>query len=351
MTGPGHLLLTRAARSAFVDPVLGYWGRTRQENATQMPEGAASQITAIAGKAIDAGLKATLRQAAARTGATFDVLYKIAERESAFDAGAKAATSSAAGLFQFIEQTWFAMVKNHGAKHGLGNFAADIERDATGRFAVADAARRAQILDLRFDAAAASSLAGELVAENKAALEANLGRAATPGEVYAAHFLGVAGAKKLAAAPRDARAADLLPAAAKANAPVFYDRGVPRSVGALIESFERSMGGVPGGGVAQGRVLEGGAAETRAPATRALATAAGTAHDRVEARPLLQSALQCQSAPQPLTQAAAATSSRAGERGDGQRPFASITQRLSARAIEALQTLDPTVLRRDRETR
>ena len=55
-----------------------------------------------------------LKRASASTGAGFDFLMKMAVRESSLDPTAKAGTSSAAGLFQFIEQTWLGAVKQYG---------------------------------------------------------------------------------------------------------------------------------------------------------------------------------------------------------------------------------------------
>ena len=66
------------------------------------------------------GVEAAIRRASASTGVDFDFLMKTAQRESAMNPAARARTSSAAGLFQFIEQTWLATLKQHGGKHGCG---------------------------------------------------------------------------------------------------------------------------------------------------------------------------------------------------------------------------------------
>ncbi len=187
-------------------------------------------------------VSAAIRRASEATGAGFDYLMKTAMRESSLDANAKATTSSAAGLFQFIEQTWLGAVKTYGARHGLADAAAYVTQDASGRFQVADATRRAEILDLRYDATAASALAGELTQENARILETRLGRAASAADLYAAHFLGPAGAVKLLNAAATVKAADILPEAAKANAPVFYDGARAKTVGEVIASFAASLG-------------------------------------------------------------------------------------------------------------
>lgn len=185
-----------------------------------------------------------LKSAGQSTGVSFDFLLKMAKRESSLNPLAQAKTSSAAGLFQFIEQTWLGAVKTHGAKHGLGEFAADITRSANGKYSVADETRREEILNLRFDAKAASALAGELANDNKRALEAKLGRGVSNAELYAAHFLGASGAAKLLTADENANAAALLPRAAAANKPVFYDGARARSVGEVMASIALSMGEV-----------------------------------------------------------------------------------------------------------
>jgi hypothetical protein len=178
-----------------------------------------------------------IADAARDTGASFEFLVRTAQRESNFDPQARARTSSAAGLFQFIEQTWLGMVSRHGAKHGYGELAEAVTRDGQGRFQVSDPARRDAILNLRFDARAASVMAGELAAENASILRAATGREPTEGELYAAHFLGAQGAARLIAHTADnpaQRADQLFPAAAAANRPIFYEGGRPRSVSEVL---------------------------------------------------------------------------------------------------------------------
>ena len=83
-------------------------------------------------------MKAVLRRVAASTQSDFNFLLKVAERESSLRADARAPTSSASGLFQFIEQTWLEAVKKHGSAVGLGAEAAD-RADGSQRFEVASA--------------------------------------------------------------------------------------------------------------------------------------------------------------------------------------------------------------------
>ena len=71
-----------------------------------------------------------LRNAAAATGSDFHYLLGTAMRESSLKPNAQSSSSSAAGLFQFIDQTWLGLVKEHGARYGLTGFAGAISKDA-----------------------------------------------------------------------------------------------------------------------------------------------------------------------------------------------------------------------------
>jgi hypothetical protein len=197
-----------------------------------------------------------IRQAAQETGTDFNFLVDTAARESNFDVRAEARTSSAAGMFQFIEQTWLGVLARRGADHGYGDAAQAISQDANGRFVVADPSRRQEILDLRFDAVAASRMAGELAAENNRVIESRIGRPASGGELYAAHFLGAGGAAELISAARDRpdqRADTLFPAAARANRPIFFDGNRPRSTSEVLAVLTRqdSPHGQSGAGARQ----------------------------------------------------------------------------------------------------
>lgn len=192
-----------------------------------------------------AGVEAAIRRAAQATGVDFDFLLKTARRESALNPSAKAPTSSAAGLFQFIEQTWLATVKKSGAKHGYGQYADLIQQGSDGRWRVSGSARNV-VMDLRFDPRAASLMAGELTASNAAYLKGRTGQTPTGGDLYAAHFLGPAGAASLMEAVRSrpgSSAAALFPHAAAANKSIFYRDGRPVTVVELRENLSKTAGG------------------------------------------------------------------------------------------------------------
>lgn len=191
------------------------------------------------------GVEAAIRRASATTGVDFDFLMKTARRESGFNPDAKARTSSASGLFQFIEQTWLATVKQHGAKHGYGQYADLIYQGSDGRWQVRGSARNV-VLDLRFDAQAASVMAGELTASNAAYLRGRTGMTPNGGDLYAAHFLGPAGAAKLMEAMRSApnsSAPALFPDAASANRSIFYKSGRAATVAEVYANLQSTAGG------------------------------------------------------------------------------------------------------------
>jgi hypothetical protein len=272
-------------------------------------------------------VNAALKRASEATGAGFEVLYNMARRESSLDPAAKAKTSSAAGLFQFIEQTWLGAVKNYGARHGLGAEAAAITATASGKLVVADATKREDILNLRFDPAKAAALAGELVQENKAGLENRLGRAVDAAEVYAAHFLGLGGAVKLLRASPDANAAELLPAAAAANRNVFYDGDRAKTIKEVMASLAKSMN------------VAAGSSEGRAPSiaeTAVKAAAAETGAPQLRDPTIGESAPSARRIPRKLEKKSVDVFATAG--------MPSLKPLLSPLTLAVLQALDPTRL-------
>ncbi|MDZ4380369.1 MAG: lytic transglycosylase domain-containing protein [Parvibaculum sp.] len=183
--------------------------------------------------ALQPTIATALKSASVRTGTDFDYLLKTAMRESSLDYEAKSTTSSALGLFQFTEQSWLGTLKKHGAELGLGSYAEAISQTGQGRYTVANAAQRAEILALREDPHTSALMAGAYTQDSAGILENRIGRSASEGELYIAHFLGAGGAAKLIEASEEtpnARADMLFPAAAAANRSIFYAKdGTPRS--------------------------------------------------------------------------------------------------------------------------
>jgi hypothetical protein len=201
------------------------------------------KIDASAGR--PQGAQSAIALASQRTGIDFNYLLGQAQVESGMRTNARAGTSSASGLYQFIEQSWLGVVKQHGSEHGLGWASDAIRQTGSGRFVVSDPAARRAILDLRNDPTAASLMAAEHASDNKDQLSASLGRDVTGTDLYMAHFLGIGGAKKFLGAMdanADRSAASLFPAAARANRNVFYDSdGAPRSLGDVYRRFAQKL--------------------------------------------------------------------------------------------------------------
>ena len=175
-----------------------------------------------------ARIAGAIKQAASTTGTSFEYLLATAKMESNFNPTASASTSSARGLFQFIDQTWLGTVKEAGSQLGYGNYADAITKSSSGSYSVRDPSARSAILKLRDDPAASSAMAGVLTQSNSFKLTGKIGRRPTDGELYMAHFMGVGGAAKLIANAEDnpqASGARLFPNAAAANRSIFYERG------------------------------------------------------------------------------------------------------------------------------
>lgn len=188
-----------------------------------------------------ASVKSAIRNAARDSGLDFDLMLGVAKRESSLRPDAQASTSSASGLFQFIDQTWLGAVKEHGEALGLGDVAADITAGESG-YEVADPARRKEILDMRFNPSVAAGVAGKTLAAAKDRLSASLGREASGAEVYMAHFLGERGAVRMLQAGDNAVAASVDPRAAKANQPLFYDGSRPLTVAEFKGKIGQGLG-------------------------------------------------------------------------------------------------------------
>jgi hypothetical protein len=175
-----------------------------------------------------------IRQAAGATGTSFDYLLATAQVESGLNPTASASTSSAKGLFQFIDQTWLGTMKDAGASLGYGAYADAISKTPLGRYEVSNPALKSEILNLRHDPTANAAMAGAFTKHNGDVLGERLGRAPSEGELYMAHFLGPGGASKLIAMAEtspNASAVAAFPNAAASNRPIFYDKqGAARSV-------------------------------------------------------------------------------------------------------------------------
>jgi len=170
-----------------------------------------------------------IQSASGKTGVNFAYMVQQAAAESNFKPEAKAKTSSATGLYQFINSTWLEMVEKHGDKYG-------IDQNQS----------RSDLLDLRKDPEAASYMAAEFAAGNQEFLERHWGGEVGSTELYFAHFMGAGGASgflKAHDANPNQQAALLFPEAAKANRNVFYDTatGRAKSLNEVYQFFDKKF--------------------------------------------------------------------------------------------------------------
>lgn len=202
---------------------------------------AARQIAAPGGP-----VEAAIARAAQATSVDFNYLLAQAEVESAMNPDARATTSSATGLYQFIDSTWLDTMKKHGSRFGLGHVADQIDMTASGSAYVADDARREAILALRRDPQIAALMAAGLAEDNRAHLMPILGRQPDHAELYLAHFLGAGGAgrflSELQADPNQSAPA-LFARPAASNRGIFYaPDGSPRSLAQVMQVIDGKMG-------------------------------------------------------------------------------------------------------------
>src|SRR5205823_4124833 len=125
-----------------------------------------------------------IRNAAQATGTSFSYLLATAKIESDLDPNLTMKSSSATGLFQFIDQTWLGTLKQAGPAFGYGSYANAIERDSSGRYVVHDPQTRREIMKLRTDPNANAVMAGVFTQQNAGILSRRIGRLPTEGELY-----------------------------------------------------------------------------------------------------------------------------------------------------------------------
>ena len=189
-------------------------------------------------------LAQVILDAATETEVDPQIMMAMADKESSFDPRAKSNSSTAVGLYQFLESTWLEMVKRAGARHGLAREAASITYDARRRPQVADPAERARILKLREDPRTSALLACELYKMQDRGLSNRIGTKPTAAENYMAHMLGMAGASRFIVAKRekpDAIAKRLFPAEAESNKAIFHEGRRPRTMSQVHQVVTRQI--------------------------------------------------------------------------------------------------------------
>ena len=148
---------------------------------------------------ISPAVLAAILDAGRDSGIAPNLLMTIAWRESRFDPAAKSSVSSASGLLQFTSGTWLQTVRAFGARHGAGVYAAAIHKERSGEFTIHGQPTREAILALRSDPVLSASLAAEVLGQQRAVIQASLGRRATSADLYLLHVLGPRGSARFLA--------------------------------------------------------------------------------------------------------------------------------------------------------
>ena len=147
-----------------------------------------------------------------------DYLERLKMAESSGNPNAKAKTSSAGGAHQFIDKTWTAL----STKYDLGYSLQD-----------------------KFDPEKSRKVAELFTNENRDILRKSLKTEPTDTQLYAAHFLGTTGAKKLLNAPPMGLATKYVAKnQVAANKSIFYDKttGKPRKVHEVYSLLQKKIG-------------------------------------------------------------------------------------------------------------
>src|SRR3954471_6375001 len=199
-------------------------GQARAQCAAE-PDGAKLLTEAVptAEPAVPRWLVEPVIRAAQVTGADPAYMLALADKESSFDPQARAKTSSAVGLFQFLEGTWLRALNTYGAKHGFVA-AADAITVVRGRPVVSNPADKRWIMSLREDPYLSALMAGEMINRSRELLSKHSERSLTKGDLYLAHLLGDGGASRLLRLVEqkpEEKAPKAFPTAAKANRTIF----------------------------------------------------------------------------------------------------------------------------------
>jgi hypothetical protein len=183
-------------------------------------------------------------------GAEFTALLAQVVGESSFKPHAENKRTGAAGPFQFVKNTWLAMVRSHGEEFGIKpELVRQITLDAKGRAKVADPSALKDVLDLRHDVALSSRMAVKYRDDSRAHLTRMLHRPPSDAEVHLAFLLGPTGATHLihaaAVTPNRASSEVVAPAVA-ANPSLFHDksgrvRSAAEAVAFLTEKYRSDM--------------------------------------------------------------------------------------------------------------
>jgi hypothetical protein len=186
---------------------------TKPSTHTDVPQTSTDKLlmpSETVGQAID--------KASELVGVDRSLMYAMAKQESNFNPNAKAGTSSAKGLYQFINVTWEEMVKKYGSKYPIL-----VQKGPTDP--------------------EASAIAGALYIKENSAILSSAGIPIDGTTIYASHFLGPGGAKNLLTANPNEYAYKILPNAAASNKNIFFNKDKsPKTVREVIDVLYQKVG-------------------------------------------------------------------------------------------------------------
>ena len=133
--------------------------------------GTPDELMPFGGRSVPRWLVHSVLKAAHVTGVDPVYMLTLADVESSFSNEAKAPTSSAEGLFQFIDRTWLETVHLHAADYGFEPAARAIKL-VDGEPILVDEKDRAWLMSLRTDPYFSALMAGELIKDVERALQA-----------------------------------------------------------------------------------------------------------------------------------------------------------------------------------
>jgi hypothetical protein len=203
----------------------------------------------VEGYDLPANIVKAIDAASAVSKVEFDYLLRAAALESSFNPELEAATSSAAGLYQFVEQSWLFMMQETGAELGFEDLANAISTGEGGKYEVTLDEVREEILRLRYDAEMSAIFAGLFTRRNFEALAQMIEREPDASELYLAHVMGAWGAAEmiqLVETKPDAKANRHFRRAARANRSIFFHKNrKPRTVAEVYEVLTGKYRNIP----------------------------------------------------------------------------------------------------------
>lgn len=166
-----------------------------------------------------------IREASRVTGVDESILNAIAYKESTFNPTAKAPTSTAKGLFQFLDGTWKLVVNQYGARYG-------VPKDAN-----------------PFDPLSSAIMGGAYLKHEIYPQISKVRPNPNATDLYLGHFMGPVGGRNwlrnMMNNPNGIAANDF-PVQAKANQWVYWDKGTgrARTYAEIYDVFSRGLRGI-----------------------------------------------------------------------------------------------------------